>query len=179
MCLLKKCIHPELTGNTAALKNFTNSKIYLEPSQASCHGIFFAKIVNGYKAFIALWKGSVFGVFWFVFSRIRTECGEILPISPYSVRMRENTDQKNSKYGHFSRSVPLHHRCKSSIIDVWLVSKYASAWWNPYLVKTFFDPQFHHLTNIWPRYCKMTKLLKRALFVVKYMKYLAHSLPYD
>ena len=24
--------------------------------------------------------------------------------SPYSVRMRENTDQKNSEYGHFSRS---------------------------------------------------------------------------
>ena len=23
---------------------------------------------------------------------------------PYSIRMRENTDQKNSKYGHFSRS---------------------------------------------------------------------------
>ena len=29
-----------------------------------------------------------------VFSRIRTEYGEILRISPYSVRMRENTDQK-------------------------------------------------------------------------------------
>ena len=25
--------------------------------------------------------------------------------SAYSVQMRENTDQKNSKYGHFSRSV--------------------------------------------------------------------------
>ena len=25
--------------------------------------------------------------------------------SPYSVRMRENTDQNNSEYGHFSRSV--------------------------------------------------------------------------
>ena len=25
--------------------------------------------------------------------------------SPYSVQMRENTDQENSKYGHFSRSV--------------------------------------------------------------------------
>ena len=25
-------------------------------------------------------------------------------ISPYSVLMRENTDQKNSEYGHFSRS---------------------------------------------------------------------------
>ena len=40
-----------------------------------------------------------------VFSHIRTEYGEILLISPYSVQMQENTDQKNSKYGHFLRSV--------------------------------------------------------------------------
>ena len=39
-----------------------------------------------------------------VLSRNRTEYGVILAISPYSVRMRENTDQKNSKYGRFSRS---------------------------------------------------------------------------
>ena len=32
--------------------------------------------------------------FWSVFSCIRTKYGEILCISPYSVRMRENTDQK-------------------------------------------------------------------------------------
>ena len=32
--------------------------------------------------------------FWSVFSRIRTEYGEILRISPYSVRMWKNTDQK-------------------------------------------------------------------------------------
>ena len=32
--------------------------------------------------------------FWSVFSRIRTEYGEILRISPYSVRMWENTGQK-------------------------------------------------------------------------------------
>ena len=32
--------------------------------------------------------------FWSVFFRIRTEYGEIRSISPYSVRMRENTDQK-------------------------------------------------------------------------------------
>ena len=43
--------------------------------------------------------------FWSVFSAIWTEYQEILPIYPYSVRMRENTDQKNSKYGHFLRSV--------------------------------------------------------------------------
>ena len=29
---------------------------------------------------------------WSVFSRIRTEYGDILRISPYSVQMRENTD---------------------------------------------------------------------------------------
>ena len=40
-------------------------------------------------------------IFWSVFSHIRTE---YRPVSPYSVRMQENTDQKNSKYGHFSRS---------------------------------------------------------------------------
>ena len=34
-------------------------------------------------------------------SRIRTEYGEILRISPYSVRMRENTYQKNSNTDTF------------------------------------------------------------------------------
>ena len=32
--------------------------------------------------------------FWSVFSRIRTEYGEIIRISPYSVRMQINTDKK-------------------------------------------------------------------------------------
>ena len=44
-------------------------------------------------------------LFWSAFSRIRTEYGEILRISPYSVQMRENPDQNNSEYGHFSCSV--------------------------------------------------------------------------
>ena len=34
-------------------------------------------------------------LFLSVFSRIRTEYGEITRTSPYSVRMRENTDQNN------------------------------------------------------------------------------------
>ena len=41
---------------------------------------------------------------WSVFTRIRTEYRETRSISPYSVRMWENTDQNNSEYGHFSRS---------------------------------------------------------------------------
>ena len=43
-------------------------------------------------------------LFWSVFSRIRTKYKEIRSTSPYSARMRENADQNNSEYGHFSRS---------------------------------------------------------------------------
>ena len=47
----------------------------------------------------ALRKNCLYSeLFWSVFSRIRTEYGEILR-NP--VRMRENTDQNNSEYEHF------------------------------------------------------------------------------
>ena len=42
-----------------------------------------------------------------VFSSIQSEYGDLRSISPYSVQMRENKDQKNSEYGHFLRSVRL------------------------------------------------------------------------
>ena len=42
--------------------------------------------------------------YWSIFSRIRTDYGEIFLISPYSDRIRENTYQNNSEYGHFLRS---------------------------------------------------------------------------
>ena len=42
--------------------------------------------------------------FWSVFSCIRTEYGDLRSGSPYSVRMQENTDPKNSVFGHFLRS---------------------------------------------------------------------------
>ena len=40
-------------------------------------------------------------LFCFVFSRIRTEYGEMRSISLYSVPMRERTDQNKSEYGRF------------------------------------------------------------------------------
>ena len=43
-------------------------------------------------------------LFWSVFSHTRIAYEEILGISPYSVRMRENADHNNSEYGHFLRS---------------------------------------------------------------------------
>ena len=58
--------------------------------------------------------------FWYVFSCIRTEYRIIRSISPYSVWMRENTDQKNSEYGHFSRSAYLfvtNYRCLFRILS--------------------------------------------------------------
>ena len=42
---------------------------------------------------------------WSASSSIWAEYGEILRISPNSVRMRENADQNNSECGLFSRSV--------------------------------------------------------------------------
>ena len=39
-----------------------------------------------------------------MFSRLRTEYWDLWSKSPYLVQMRENTDQKNSEYGHFSCS---------------------------------------------------------------------------
>ena len=41
---------------------------------------------------------QIWSFFWSVFSRIRNEYREIRIISPYSVRMRENTDQKKTPY---------------------------------------------------------------------------------
>ena len=39
---------------------------------------------------------------WSVFFRIWTEHGQIRSISPFSVQIREDADQKNSEYGHYS-----------------------------------------------------------------------------
>ena len=40
-----------------------------------------------------------------VFYRRWTKCEEMRSIAPYSARRREHTDQKNSEYEHFPRSV--------------------------------------------------------------------------
>ena len=45
--------------------------------------------------------------FWTVFSRIHAEYGEILRISPYSVRMRQNTDQKRLRIWTLFTQCPL------------------------------------------------------------------------
>ena len=58
-------------------------------------------------------------LFWSVFSHIRTEYRKIASITPYSVQMRENTDQKNSEYGHFSCSNSI--KTISKRLPLWMV----------------------------------------------------------
>ena len=52
-------------------------------------------------------------LFWSVSSHIQTEYGEIWGTSPYSLQMRENTDQNNSEFGHFLRSDSSSHDLRS------------------------------------------------------------------
>ena len=102
---------------------------------AACSGI--SLHLKKCMASITAWKVSLFGVFLVLNSGIRTEYGEryveygeILPISLSSVRMREVMDQKNSKYGPFSRSVPYrrqlsYHQMIYSLCRIicWLLSR--------------------------------------------------------
>ena len=66
-------------------------------------------------------KCSYSEFFWSIFYRIRTEYGEILRISPYSVRMLENTDQKNYEHGHFLRSVLVSLSCRNKTFAMELI----------------------------------------------------------
>ena len=87
-------------------------------------------------------------LFWSVFPRMQTECGNILRISPSSVRMRENTyisvfsrhvgkyEPDNSKCEHFSRSAKskcycFNHSRRSRIQKIFLVGQ---PWWLTILV---------------------------------------------
>ena len=66
----------------------------------------FSRSVNGLTLSSTLRKRCLYlELYWSAFSRIRTEYGEILRISSYSVQTRENADQNNSKYRHLLRSV--------------------------------------------------------------------------
>ena len=63
---------------------------------------------------------------WPAFSCIRTKCGEIRSISPYSERLRENADQNNSEYRHFSH-------CDALVVCCGVSSVYVVLWYyGPY-----------------------------------------------
>ena len=61
------------------------------------------EIVNFFFFLIHCVKSvQTWSFFWPVFSCIPTEYGDLFRKSPYSGRIQENTDQKNSVFGHIS-----------------------------------------------------------------------------
>ena len=67
--------------------------------------------------------------FWSVFSRIRTEYGEIR--TPYSLRIRENAEKKDSECGHFSRIVTGSYNLTPNFNCCLFVSvQYSRNFWN-------------------------------------------------
>ena len=75
-------------------------------------------IASFYKDYHCVKKCPYSKFFWFVFSHIWTEYGETGSISTYSFRMRENTDQTKSEYGHFSHCVSLSENIFWSIYSI-------------------------------------------------------------
>ena len=63
------------------------------------------EIAIRYQTFSLSKKYPYSKLFWFAFSRVRTEYGKKRSMSLYSIQMRENADQNNSESGHFPRSV--------------------------------------------------------------------------
>ena len=94
-------------------KTFRFSDVFrgYRKATAGCNGLIIRYFWKKTNSITDVWQYSLrkkcpySELLWSVFSRIRSEYGEIQSISTYSVRMQENTDQNNSEYGHFSRIV--------------------------------------------------------------------------
>ena len=65
--------------------------------------------------------------FWSVFFRIWTEYGEIWSISPYSVRMQENTDQKKTLYLDTFHAVYIDYKYFQGSNNPWICATCCSA----------------------------------------------------
>ena len=88
-----------LKSSLSLLGNF----IYMLTINVTIHDV--VKVSYFSQSIILRKKCPYSELFWFVFSSILSEYGEMRSISPYSVQTRENKDHNNSEYGHFLRSV--------------------------------------------------------------------------
>ena len=91
--------------NVIYIRLFLTIVLIFRCYRCCCCCYYLLKHLNAPKEFSLREKCPYSEFFWSTFSRLQTEYGEMRSISPYSVRMRENMDQKNSEYEHFSRSV--------------------------------------------------------------------------
>ena len=85
--------------------------MYLEQEGAFLTGKY-RKMYGNKKQSKKHWKKThyakivqILSIIWSIFSCIRTKYGDLRSKSAYSTLIQENTDQKNSVFGHFSHSV--------------------------------------------------------------------------
>ena len=89
--------------------------------------------------------------------------------SPYSVRIQENTDQKNSIFGLFSRSVCKYcFTFRLSSVDESLIKMYSNSVFCGYPGQVFTYTLFNHQTTFKKGYqCVFFKLSRIPLFFIK------------
>ena len=82
-----------------------SSEIYLKKMKKALSFVIF-RYLNYLKLLVVhcVKIVQIWNFFWSVFSCIRTEYGDLMRKSPYSVRIQEIQTRKNSVFGHFSRS---------------------------------------------------------------------------
>ena len=101
-------------------------------------------------------------IFWSTFSRIRSEYEELLRISPYSVQMRENTDQKTLRiWTHFTKCTShVQARSRERPFDK-TESIYLSLDAYPYAKKYFHTSSISNIS--WSILLYYLRVLKHAL----------------
>ena len=103
--------------------------------------------------------------FWSVFSRIRTECGEIQSVFSYSVWIRENSDQKKNPYLDIFHVVSLSKvlwvniPCHSKFL-VALLPFTSNIWCTVYTLKTN-ETKAGHILSTYPEFMLATNLRKK------------------
>ena len=104
--------------------------------------------------------------FWSAISCIQTEHRDLLCKSPYSVRMRENTDQKNSEYRHIFRSGYLKKYRHKILLTNYLT------WQIPFqsqdLITALDEFKINHKNNRSVMSVAILKDLKKTIFCLKF-----------
>ena len=118
--IIKHIINPLRPKFSKNLKCSTNCLIPSLPSKNKAMVIVsyfnLLQLQSFSQTFITTWKVSAFGAI-LVRSSPHSDC-----LSPHSVRMHENTDQKNSEYGHFIGSVLVQKYYVSITNTIWKLS---------------------------------------------------------
>ena len=108
-------------NNNYSKNQVSNIKIKISPNELRQRALFI--IWKSWDGVYTLCEKFPYSeLFRFVFSFFRTEYGDLLCKSPYSILIWENTDQKNAEYGHFLRNDVTDETTQKNFLEV-IISK--------------------------------------------------------